>query len=452
MRSRLPRFALRLWLLSLRDYGRMLWLYRLLFLPALMTAAPRYLRRMRRRGGYRENFAQRFGSVGRLTVKRTGVRRVWLQAVSVGEMLAIAPLLEALRRDPGTEVYLTTTTSTGYKVALDRYSGLAMAIGYFPLDWWWFSRRAWRKIAPDIAILMEGERWPEHLHQAKARGVPVLSINARLSDRSFRRMRMVRAVVQPLLKGITRILPCSERDAARFRELGFPAERLTTTGNIKLDVTIPPLSPVQRTQLRAELGLKSELVLLGSSTWPGEEAVLIGALQSARAAGLAVSLLLVPRHAERRIEIEQVLSKSGLTFHFRSRGVAVQAVDVTVGDTTGELRRLTQLADVVFVGKSLPPHTEGQTPIEAAALEKPILFGPGMSNFKQIAAELVATGAARTVADAGELSRQASALLCDTSQRRAMAQAAQAWHVANQGAMERTVAVIREELARLPAK
>ena len=120
----------------------MLWLYRLLFLPVLVVLAPRYVWRMRRRGGYRENFAQRFGAVPRLPPKRPGVRRIWLQAVSVGEMLAIAPLLEALQREGMAEVYLTTTTSTGYRQALDRYSGRTLGIGYFPLDWWFFSRRA----------------------------------------------------------------------------------------------------------------------------------------------------------------------------------------------------------------------------------------------------------------------------------------------------------------------
>jgi 3-deoxy-D-manno-octulosonic-acid transferase len=426
----------------------MLWLYRLMFIPALVVLAPRYLRRMWRRGGYRSDFGHRFGGHPQLPPKPPGVRRIWLQAVSVGEMLAIGPLLEALRRD-GTQVYLTTTTSTGHRVANDRYRGLTVGIGYFPIDWWPFVRRAWRRIEPDLVILTEGERWPEHLRRAKKRGVPVLCINARMSDRSFARLRRFSPAARLMLGGITRLLPCSTEDEARFRELGVPAERMYTTGNIKLDVAIALLTAAERSALRADLGLPDGLVLLGSSTWPGEEQALIEALRMARNGGQRCTLLIVPRHAERRLEVERLLQASGLRFHFRSRGRAPAEVDVAVGDTTGELRKFTQLADLVFVGKSLPPHTEGQTPVEAAALEKPILFGPGMSNFRLIARDLVARGAAREVHSAAALAHQADVLLREPAERARLAAAAAQWHRDNAGAVSRTLDVIRGEIAKL---
>jgi 3-deoxy-D-manno-octulosonic-acid transferase len=427
----------------------MLWLYRLLFLPALVILAPGYLRRMRRRGGYRENFSHRFGAHPPLPPKRSNVPRIWLQAVSVGEMLAIGPILEALRRD-GAEVYLTTTTSTGYQLAAERYRSLVLGIGYFPIDWWPFARRAWRRIAPDLVILTEGERWPEHLRQATIRGVPVLCINARLSDRSYRRLKNFPSVAHVMFAGITRLLSGSAHDEARFVELGVPREKISTTGNIKLDVQIPRLAEREIAQLRRELGLPiGNLVLLGSSTWPGEEEALIAAWRHARERGLRCSLLIVPRHAERRAEIERSLGATGLRFHLRSRGAAAGEVDLAIADTTGELRQLTQLADVVFVGKSLPPHSEGQTPVEAAALEKPILFGPGMSNFRILARDLVARGAAREVADATALVSTAEELLRDASQRAALATAAAQWRRENAGAVERTLAVVRTELTRV---
>ena len=432
-----------------RGPATMLWLYRILFLPGLLLLAPAYLWRMRRRGGYRDNFAHRFGGHPGLPQRRPGVRRVWLQAVSVGELLAIESMVDALVAAGDVEVYLTTTTSTGYRIALERYPQRTIGIGYFPLDWWLFSRRAWAKIKPDLVILTEGERWPEHIHQAAARGVPVLGINARLSDRSFRRMRRFPAASRLMLEGITRLLPCSAQDAVRFRELGFPAERLTTTGNVKLDVAIPPLGEVERAALRRELGLPAGLVLMGASTWPGEETALVAALRRGRTEGHACALLLVPRHAERRAELERLLADSGLRVHFRSRGAAAGEVDVAVADTTGELRRLLQLADLVFVGKSLPPHTEGQTPVEAAALEKPILLGPGMGNFRLIARDLLARHAARPVADAAALADAAAELLGDAAARGQLAAAAGEWRRDNAGAAERTLAVIRAELAKL---
>lgn len=429
----------------------MIWLYRLLLPPAMLLASPYYLSRMRRRGGYRAHFGQRFGATPALPAKRPGVRRVWLQAVSVGEMLAIAPLLEALKADPSVEVYLTTTTSTGHALAVERYAGLVAAVGYFPIDWWPFSRRAWRAVRPDLVILTEGERWPEHIRQAVERGVPVVAVNARLSDRSFRRMMRLRALSRSLFAGITRVLACSEHDAQRFRELGFPARNVVATGNIKLDVAIPLLDADAKTALRRELGLGDGPVLLGSSTWPGEERALIDIFGELRGRDPSVRLLIVPRHAERRGEIEALLAGSGLSWHLRSRGpvAAGTTVDVAVGDTTGELRKFTQLADLVFIGKSLPPHHEGQTPVEAAALGKPVLFGPRMSNFRVIARDMRAAGAAIAVADADELQARILELWGAPDARARMAAAAQAWRVANQGAFARTMDALRAELSAL---
>ena len=428
----------------------MIWIYRILFLPLLLVAAPYYLWRMRRRGGYAEGFWHRFGAVpATLPAKSTDKKRVWLQAVSVGEMLAITPLLEALQRD-GVEVYLTTTTSTGYKLAKEKYAALVTAIGYFPLDFWAFNARAWRRVQPDLCVLMEGERWPEHVHQARRRGVPVVSVNARMSDKSFARSLRFRGAMRPLAAGMTQVLCSSKRDEERFRELGFSAEKLRTTGNLKLDVAITAMSESERSTLKQELGLSSGgLVLLGSSTWAGEEVALIAALTAARARGLAASLLLVPRHAERREELRGVLAKSGLRFHFRSEGAAAGEVDVAVGDTTGELRKFTQLADLVFTGKSLAPHEGGQTPVEAAVLGKPLLHGPRMSNFHEIIRTLTEAGAVRKVETHSELVSVAVELLQDSAQRERMATAARAWHAANRGATERTLAVLRAELARV---
>jgi 3-deoxy-D-manno-octulosonic-acid transferase len=427
----------------------LLGIYRLLFAPAVLLLAPYYLWRMRRRGGYAKHFSDRWGGFDRVPARRPGVRRIWIQAVSVGEMLAIGPLLERLVADATLEVVLTCTTSTGMAIAEERYARRLAGLGYFPLDAWPFSRRTWRTIDPDLMILTEGERWPEHLAQARKRNVPVLCVNARLSDRSFRRMRRVRWAVPTLMQGITRVVAASTQDAARFIELGFEASRVSTVGNIKLDITVPPLEPERRAALLTSLGFPPDVpILLGSSTWPGEESALLSAFQALRAEGLSARLLLVPRHAERRGEIVPVLQAAGLTYHVRSTGPAPGPVEIALADTTGELRQLTHLAEVVFVGKSLPPHHEGQTPIEAAALGKPILMGPEMSNFRPIATELTAAGAALRIGHGDELRSAVVQLWRDADRRKSMAAAAQAWHRGNQGALDRTLIVIHEELDR----
>jgi 3-deoxy-D-manno-octulosonic-acid transferase len=156
--------------------------------------------------------------------------------------------------------------------------------------------------------------------------------------------------------------------------------------------------------------------------------------------------LLVPRHAERREELRGLLEKSGLSFHFRSAGAASGQVDVAVGDTTGELRKFTQLADLVFTGKSLAPHDGGQTPVEAAVLGKPVLHGPRMTNFRDIIRTLTEAGAVRKVETHSELIAAAVELLQDVAQREKLAAAAREWSEANRGATERTLAVIRAQL------
>jgi len=424
----------------------MLWLYRLLFLPLVLLAAPYYGWRMRRRGGYGAHFGQRFGAVPALPAKRSGVRRIWLQAVSVGELNAVAPLLEAWRGDSAVEVYLTTTTSTGYALAAQRYlaKGAVVGLGYFPLDFWPCSARAWRAVSPDLALLTEGERWPEHLAQAARRGVPVIAVNARLSDRSFGRMRRLGPLARLLVGGLTRVLAASAADAQRFAAFGVAAERIEVTGNLKLDANPPELSPEERAQLRRELGVGDAPLLLGASTWPGEEEALLAAWRGVGAAGW--KLLLVPRHAERRGEVEALLAATGVRYHLRSRGPALAEVDVAVADTTGELARLLTLAEVVFVGKTLPPHTEGQTPVEAAAQGRAVLFGPGVANFRVIARELVAVGAAVKVADAEGLAVRIRELAADPAQRARLGEAGRRWQAGNRGAAARTLTAIAKIL------
>ncbi len=430
----------------------MIFFYRLLFPAAFLFAFPYYLLRMLRRGGYARDFSHRLGGISPVGKKSPGVCRIWIQAVSVGEVNAVAPLLKKLAERDDVEVVLTTTTSTGYAIAREKLAGIVRATGIFPIDFWLFSRRAWKRIAPDVVVLMEGELWPEHLHRAVKSGVPVLLLNARLSDRSFRRYSKIKTLARRLLGKIDRIGTGTAGDAERFAALGVPAEKITVTGNLKFDVggNVSGDDSGKPALLR-ELGLseaiagKEPLVLLGSSTWPGEETMLLDVLRRARAQDIPLKLLLVPRHAERREEIFSLLEKTEFRWFARSKhGVAPFPADICLADTTGELSRLTGVADFAFIGKSLPPNDGGQSPIDCAAHGVAQIYGPAMTNFRDICKGLENAGAARRVED----SSKAIAALLETAKnagiRETLGENARAWHTANRGATERTAALLEK--------
>jgi len=423
----------------------MSWAYRILFPLLLIPALPYYFWRMLRRGGYGTGFSQRFGFFPAQGPKTPGKRRFWIQAVSVGEIEAIGPLLRQLQATGEAEIILTTTTSTGYRLAKERYADVAGAIGIFPADLWPCSALAWRRIRPDVVVLVEGELWPEHLAQARARGVPAFLINGRISDKSFARHQRFLKLSRYVLGHFRQIAAGSEEDARRFRTLGFAS---TLTGNIKFDVASDaPMSAEERARLRDELGFGTDprtVVVLGSSTWKGEEALLLRLVRELRAGGQDVRLLLVPRHSERRAEVAAEVSASGLDWHQRSSGgpTAPAGTVVHLADTTGELRRLTRTADLAFCGKSLAPHEGGQTPIEGAAAGVVLVYGPRMTNFRDICRGLEKARAAVRAEDEASLATQLARLCGDGRERREMGLNGAAWHQGNRGATERTLALL----------
>lgn len=431
-------------------------LYRILYLPALLLALPWFGYRMWRRGGYRKGFENRFGILKGVPPRRVGIRRIWIQAVSVGELMAIGPLIRKLREDGQTEIVLTTTTSTGYRLLMEKFAGETVWRGTFPLDFWACSRRAWRDLQPDLAVLMEGELWPEHIHQAWIRKVPVVLINARLSDQSFRRHYKLRALAGTYLGKLDAVLAGSDTDLKRIQKLCWiPDERVLHSGNLKLDLDLDDeraMPQERKDELLAEFGFldpatdrPAPFILLGSSTWPGEEAALISSYLDLRQAHPELRLLLVPRHAERRKDLEAEIRSFAVRYHFRTDSRQAPAgTEVYVADTTGELRMLTRCADLVFIGKSLPPNSGGQTPIEAAAMGKPLLFGPDMSNFRDVSRQLVRAGAAVRLGTPDNLTGSIEQLLSSPGQRLDMGRRADACIASSRGATVFTAEHLRE--------
>lgn len=436
----------------------MIWLYRILILPFLLVMSPYYVGRMLKRGGYGKDFSHRFGNVPALPERRKGVKRIWIQAVSVGETEAVAPLLKKLKERKDVEVILTTTTSTAYKIIHDKYANLVTAYACFPIDFWFFSRRAWKRFNPTLAIQMEGELWPEHLHQARSRGVPVLLVNARLSDKSFRRYQKVGIVARRIFSQIDFICAGTQNDFSRFLQLGVPESAIALTGNMKFDAAGgEAFSEAEKCKLYQEIFAPNAPastpgdVLLGSSTWPGEEAVMLESFRQARKSRPNLKLLIVPRHAERRAEIVSLLENCEFPWYLRSQtrpeNVPADA-DICVADTTGELRKLTQIATVAFVGKSLLPNKGGQTPIECAAIGVPLVYGTEMTNFKDVCRALEDIGSAIKVRDGAAAAEMLCTLLDDAEKRDRMSAAAKAWHADNQGATARVLSRIESYIGK----
>lgn len=433
----------------------MIWLYRILYIPFFLISFPYYLSRMLKRGGYGKDFHHRLGFVEQLPEKKLGIRRIWIHAVSLGEVNALKPLIEKLMATNQVEIIITTTTSTAYHRAIQLYQGVVAKVAAFPFDFWLSSRNTWKRIEPDIVVLMEGELWPEHIYQATKRKVPVFLINARLSNRSYKRYLKVKFLAKHLvLKYISLLLAGSNQDLERFIALGMDPKKAICTGNMKFDVKPSIiLSDEEKLKLKVEMGFLSEkdkgqatpLILMGSSTWPGEEILLIDIFEKAIQEGIDCRLLIVPRHAERREEIKDLLAHQSRTWHLRSICKnAPTGTYIYICDTVGELSMISQIADLALIGKSIAPNDGGQTPIEAASIGLPIVYGPNMSNFKQVCQSLERETGMGACRDAQEVKEKIIQLLSNKEQRVKLGSALKNWYGHNQGATEKTVNAIIE--------
>jgi 3-deoxy-D-manno-octulosonic-acid transferase len=351
-------------------------------------------------------------------------------------------------------VYLTTTTTTGFQIARKNYATLTGQVAYFPLDFWLFSWLAWRRIRPKLILLMEGELWPEHLHAARRRGVKTLLINGRCSDRSFNRYQKCPGLARYLLNHVDCILAAEDIDRERFCGLGFPSGRVYTLGNLKIDAaTRQTCDAPAPGLLRSHLGptWSSALILLGASTWPGEEKCLIEAYLEGRKRVPELKLILVPRHVERTREVVALIKNYPVSCRLRSLCQEANDTDLYLVNTTGELKQFIALADFVFVGKSLAPNRGGQTPLEAAAAGKPMVYGPHMQNFSAICQSLeLAQGAVRC-ASAAEVRATLLRWVERPQSARAQGERARSWTLNNRGATLRTLPYILSRLDHPPA-
>ena len=429
--------------------------YNIVFFIAGLFMLPHYWLKMKRRGGYKANFGNRFGRYsGKQCEGFAKGRPILVHAVSVGEVGVAFQFIAAMRAEnPAQRFVISTTSSTGWKEAEKRL-GEGDTLVYNPLDLPIFVNRALDAISPSAFIMVETEIWPNLIRACARRQIPMCIVNGRLSDKTAPAYRRLRFWFGPALRLIRLVLVQSDLDAARYAAAGARPDSIKVTGSFKFDVA-------RRNEAKEEMwrGLLARLaldpprqLLLGASTWPGEERLLLSCYTRLLRRFPDLRLVLVPRHFERREEVEAEIAAAGL------RGVrksdldsgAAQAAplgpgDVLLGDTTGEIMGLYPFATVAVVGRTFRSRG-GQNMIEPCLCGVPTVVGPETQNFRPVMADLLAAGAIEQLPSAEALENALAALLSDEARRRELGAAAAAAVRARRGVVNACAAAVRDAI------
>lgn len=420
----------------------MLTAYRLL----LYLALPWVLLRLAWRGTRNRQYLERIGERFALSGPRPDADGLWIHAVSVGEVNAALPLVDRLaRRWPGKPITVTTMTTTGsdrVRSALgDRVSHC-----YLPYDYPGAVSRFLRRVRPGLGVVMETEIWPNLIHACARAHIPLVYANVRLSERSWKGYRRYRALVQPTLGRISRFAVQSEPDAGRLLDLGAPADRVHVTGSMKFDLQVPASVAEAGESLRRRLGWNRPL-LLAASTHEGEEEILLEAFRQIAGHIHGLLLVLVPRHPERFGPVERLCRREGFATFLATdltRDLDPET-EVLVVNRMGELMKYIAACDVVFMAGSLVP-IGGHNLLEAAALERPVVFGPHVFNFAEISSMFLAQGAGIQVQDREELVAVMCRLFEDAGMRDQYGTRGRRLVEQNRGALDEVVELIACEL------
>jgi 3-deoxy-D-manno-octulosonic-acid transferase len=427
-------------------------LYSVLVLAVAVIASPWFVYQALRYKKYVASLGQRMGYLP-VSFNMDADESIWIHAVSVGEVLTARPLISDLkRRYPDLRMFLSTTTLAGQQLARRSVQDVD-AVFYFPFDLGIFVRRTLDLVRPKLFIMMETEIWPNLLYECRQRGVKTAVVNGRLSARSFSRYRMIRGFMRRVLEHVDRFLVQSEESARRFIDIGADPARVVVTGSLKFDsLDLSPNALQARSRdrvLRYFRVPSSRLVIVAGSTMKGEESAVLRAFRRVRTTTPNALLVIAPRHPERFGEVEELVRSEGWKTARRS-DLAIDTeprVDVVVLDTIGELATVYQIATVVFVGGSLVA-TGGHNVLEPAVFGKPIVFGPHMDNFAEIAEAFVSNGAGVQVAGDEQLDDTLTSLMSDPVRRARLGAAARALVEANRGAKEKSVIVLADLLPR----
>jgi len=397
-------------------------------------------RRLARGKEHPQRLAERRGET---RIARPPGPLIWAHGASVGEMLAVIPLVEGVRAR-NFNVLVTSGTVTSARLAEERLPPNVIH-QFVPLDAPRYTGRFLDHWQPNLALLAESDLWPNLIVSCAERSIPLILVNGRLSERSFTRWRYLPHTISALLGRFDLCLTQSDSDAERYSELGAP--RVSMTGNLKLDVPAPPVDAGKLAAMRAVV--RQRPVIAAASTHPGEEAVIIDAVRRLRQSFPGLLTIIAPRHPERGAGVVEIATAAGLNAVARSRGLLPdRGTDVYVADTIGELGLIYRLAPIVFMGGSLVRHG-GQNPIEAAKLGAAVLHGPHVWNFSEIYQALDEAHGAEEVLDVNRLAVRIGAWLNDAALRKQVADAGLATVDKLGGALRRTLAAIEPYLMQL---
>jgi 3-deoxy-D-manno-octulosonic-acid transferase len=422
----------------------------LLYLLAGLAFSPVVLYRMVRHDRYRGGWGERFGKVHRRNPER---RCIWLHAVSVGEVNAAQTLVAEIEKQfCDFEVVISTTTDTGFARA-QKLFGDKRTVFYYPFDFSWVVRRAFRGLDPTLCLLMELEVWPNFIFTAHERGVPVLVLNGRISDRSFSRYHRIKSLTRLFFGKLGLVLAQTEQYAERFRELGCPADRVIVTSSLKYD-TAQVVDTVEGADaLARKLNICGQRLWVAGGTGDDEEKIILDVYKSLMQEEQFkdVRLAIVPRKPERFNEVAQQVEQAGFSLvrysqlKDSSASAPADVKPVILGDTMGDLRKFYSLATVIFVGRSLVP-MGGSDMMEAAALGKCTMFGPHAFNFRQTVEVLLEGQGAIQVMDENDLLANLKRCLSEPQYAAKIAHAGQAVIKQNQGATARTMEAVAKIL------
>lgn len=421
------------------------WLLNMIYAALLLAIAPVVIYRMIAQGKYRAGWGQKL--LGTLPPQPESDRpRLWLHAVSVGEVMQLVPVVAALReRHPEASFVISTTTTTGWDVAQKKFPEAVVC--YLPLDFTWAVRRALSQIRPTALVLVELELWPNLIRTASQQGIPVVLINGRVSEKSFHGYRRIRFLLRGILGRFHTLAVQNETYAERLRQLGASTDRLHVTGSIKFDAIETDRENPCTTALRRSFGFdEGDIVFIAGSTQAPEEDYAISTYQQLRLEFPRLRLLLVPRHQERFEEVARLVAERGLPLIRRSQILAGESHNSDSGsvrmlDTLGELSACWGIADIAFVGGSLT-NRGGQNMIEPAGYGAAVLFGPNTHNFRDVVELLLKEQAARVVAGPEELTNLVREFLLAPESCRQLGTRAQQLVLEQRGATARTVDLI----------